>query len=57
MEGNDALEIFKEVLQGIYAFMLRIKIPVFKVEITLWTLFLYGLVGGLVVWFIRKFFK
>ena len=56
MEGNPGLKTFGEVITGIYEFMNRIKIPFFGLDVSLWILFLFGAIGGLAVWFIKKFF-
>lgn len=56
MESNRGLRIFKSVLVGIYEFMCNIYIPVFGFEISLWNIFLFGAIGGIVVWFIKKVF-
>ena len=51
------MEDFKQLLQGLYQFMLDVKVPVFGQEFSLWVLFLFGALGALVVWFLLKFFK
>lgn len=51
------MEDFKQLLQGIYKMMLDVKVPLFGQEFSLWTIFLFGALGSLVVWFIVKFFK
>lgn len=51
------MEEFKEMLQGIYEMMLRVQVPVFGQVFSLWTIFLFGALGALVVWFLVKFFK
>ena len=56
MEGNPALETFKEILQGIYDLMLQTEIPVFGVDISLWSIFLFGAAGGFVVFVLKKIF-
>lgn len=56
MEGNAALDMFKEMLQGIYDFMQRVKIPVFGTDISLWAIFLFGAFGGFVVFVLHKIF-
>lgn len=56
MEGNAALDMFKEVLQGIYDFMQRIKIPVFGFDIPLWAIFLFGAFGSFIAFVLHKVF-
>lgn len=56
MDGNLAFRKFGEVIQGIYEFMLNVKLPVFGLDISLWHIFLYGAIGALVVWFMHKYF-
>ena len=51
------MEDFKQLLQGIYKFMLDVQVPVLGQTFSLWTIFLFGALGGLVVWFLVKFFK
>lgn len=51
------MEVFKQLLQGIYKMMLDVQVPVFGQEFSLWTIFLFGALGALVVWFLVKFFK
>ncbi len=51
------MEDFKQLLQGIYRFMLDVKVPVFGQTFPLWTIFLFGALGSLVVWFLVKFFR
>lgn len=49
------MEEFKAVLEGIYKLMTEVQVPVFGYEFSLWVIFLFGLLGGLVVWFLLKF--
>lgn len=51
------MEDFKQLLQGIYKMMLEVQVPVFGQTFSLWVIFLFGLLGGFVVWFLIKFFK
>lgn len=51
------MEDFKQLFQGIYKFMLDVQVPVFGQTFSLWTIFLWGLLGGFVVFFIVKFVK
>lgn len=53
----DALKTFGEVIEGIYQFMKNVKIPVFGQEFPLWSIFLFGALGALLVWFVRGFFE
>lgn len=45
-----------ELFTQINIFMNEVKIPVFGLEISLWHLFLWGLVGFIAVFFIKKLF-
>lgn len=47
----------KEMIDGIYRMMLEVQVPVFGYTFSLWTIFLFGALGALVVWFLVKFFK
>ena len=51
------MEDFKQLLQGIYQMMLDVQVPVFGYTFSLWTIFLFGALGALVVWFLVKFFR
>lgn len=51
------MEEFKQVIDGIYKFMLDVQVPVFGQVFSLWTIFLFGLLGGFVVWFIFEFLE
>lgn len=51
------MDEMKAILEGIYEMMLRVQVPVFGQVFSLWTIFLFGALGALVVWFIVKFFK
>lgn len=51
------MQDMKSLLQGIYQFMIDVKVPIFDNWFSLWTIFLFGLLGGLVVWFLVKFLK
>ena len=51
------MEDFMALFQGIYKMMLDVQVPVFGQVFSLWTIFLFGLFGALVVWFLVKFFK
>lgn len=48
---------FKQLIQGIYNFMLNVRVPVLGYNFSLWTIFLFGALGSLVVWFLVKFLK
>lgn len=48
---------FKQLLQGIYKFMLDVQVPVLGRSFSLWTIFLFGSLGSLVVWFWVKFIR
>lgn len=50
------MELFKEMMQGVYKFMTDVQVPVFGRTFPLWSIFLFGALGGLVVWFIHKLF-
>ena len=50
------MEYFKIVIEGIFRFMCEITIPVFGYSVSLWSIFLFGALGFLGVWFLRKFF-
>lgn len=56
MEDNQALQEFGQVLVGIYEFMKRCEIPFFGLIITLWDVFLWGMIGGAAVWVAKKLF-
>lgn len=45
-----------EALSLAYQFMTEVTLPVNGYEITLWQLFLFFLVAGILIWFLRKFF-
>jgi len=49
------MEELKAVIQGIYKLMNDVKVPVLGQEFSLWVIFLFGLLGSLVVWFWIKF--
>lgn len=51
------MEDFKQLLEGIYKLMLEVQVPVFGMWFSLWVIFLFGLLGALVVWFLIKFLK
>lgn len=51
------MEEMKQIIDGIYKFMLDVQVPVFGYEFSLWVIFLFGLLGGFVVWFIVKFLE
>lgn len=51
------MEQMKQIMVGIYEFMLNVKVPVFGYFFTLWEIFLFGMLGFLVVWFLLRFFK
>ncbi|MBQ8279837.1 MAG: hypothetical protein IJZ23_08455 [Roseburia sp.] len=51
------MEDFKQLFQGIYKMMQDVIVPVFGRNFSLWTLFLWGLLGGFVVFFIVKLLK
>ncbi len=51
------MEDMRQLLQGIYKFMCDVQVPVFGYWFPLWTIFLFGAIGALVVWFLIKFFK
>lgn len=48
---------FKNMLQGLYNFMLNVQVPLFGSSFSLWTIFMFGALGSLVVWFLVKFLK
>lgn len=50
------LECFRQLITGIYEMMKDVDFVVLDVRVTLWQLFLWGLVGGLIVWALKKFF-
>lgn len=50
------MEEFKQIIQGIYRFMLDVQVPVFGAVFSLWQIFLYGFIAAFVVWFLHKFF-
>lgn len=52
----DALKTFGKVIEEIYRFMCNVEIPVFGQEFPLWSIFLFGALGALLVWFIKGFF-
>lgn len=56
MSSDEGLRTLGEVIQGIYKLMTEVMVPVFGYEIPLWLIFLYGFIGGVIVWFIRKIF-
>lgn len=49
------IRVFGEILAGIYNLFKHVSFVALGVRITLWSLFLFTFVGGLVVWFLRKF--
>ena len=51
------MQDMKSLLQGIYQFMLDVKVPVFGHTFPLWNIFLFGLLGSFVVWFLVKFLR
>ena len=51
------MEEFKQIIQGIYKFMLDVQVPVLGLTFSLWQIFLYGAIGALVTWFVWKFFN
>lgn len=57
MEGDGTLQMFKDIIDGLYNMMRSVEFHVFDVDFTLWGVFLWSLVGGFVVWFINKFFE
>lgn len=54
MDSDGTLQVFKAIIGGIYDMMCSAKFHVFDTDITLWGIFLWGLIGGFAVWFIRK---
>lgn len=50
----EALQTFKDLFSGLYRFMTTVQLPVFMWTFSLWDLFLFLLVGGALVWFIRE---
>lgn len=50
------MEEMKQIIQGIYQFMLDVQVPVFGYFFSLWVIFLWGLLGGFVAWFIIELF-
>ena len=50
------MEDFKQLFEGIYKLMNDVQVPVFGQFFSLWVIFLWGLLGSLVVWFILRFF-
>lgn len=51
------MEYFKQVIQGIYQFMVDVQVPVFDKTFPLWVIFLFGALGGFCVWFWVKFMR
>lgn len=54
MGSDGTLQMFKDIIDGVYNMMRSAEFHVFDVDFTLWGLFLWGLVGGFAVWFVRR---
>lgn len=51
---DNSLEYFKQLFTGIYDLMKDVDIKTLGAEFTLWDLFIWGMLGGVIVVFIRK---
>lgn len=49
------MECLKQIFDGLTDFMKNVSIPFFGESFSLWSVFLFGLLGGIAVWFLRKF--
>lgn len=49
------MEILGDLIQGIYDFMVDLQIPFFGQWISLYSIFMFGLIGGIGVWALKKF--
>lgn len=51
------MEDFKQLIQGVYDMMNNVSVPVLGYDVSLWAIFLFGALGTLVVWFLKRFFE
>lgn len=53
--SDGTIQMFGNIFRGLYDMMRAAEIHVFDIDFTLWDVFMWTLVGGFVVLFLRKF--
>lgn len=51
------MNYFEMLFKGIYNLMKSVQVPLFGASFSLWTIFLFGTMGYLAVWFLLKFLR
>lgn len=53
--SDGTIQMFADIFRGLYDMMRTSEIHVFDIDFTMWDVFMWTLVGGFVVLFLRKF--